>query len=537
MSQLEITRPDLTTDQTREYQTRATAETGKREIVGIGVPLGEEIEVYPGFREMFDPGCEFENLERAKLAYRHGEIIGTIPTAERSADAMNIVSKVSKTQRGDEALELARDGALDSFSIGFRPIEWRETEDGLVVYTKVRVREFSLVPDPAYPTATVTEIRHSQTRPTREETPMPDTMTREELEQELETREADQRREIESMLAQFREQLDSTDAPTYGTQWRTAGDFMKAVARAEDAALEFHRAYTGATFADTAQPATWIKDAIKLIEQRRPQISSFTRAPLPAEGMTLDYLKLKSDTMLVARQVNEGDDLDYGEVQLEADNVPVHTYGGYYQLTRQAIERASSVYLNTASTASDLAFAKATELAFKATLYAVVSEQIGDGNSLTLANDADVFDWLDLIVDAADLADDRGFQVAGLKVSKEIFKRIYRIADSNGDPLLGITGNGVNRAGTIRASQIRADLADIPVEVVAGAAASFATFYDPVALTTWEQPGAPVKLQDENVINLSKTFSKYGYLAFGSQFPTALIPVQVGNLISGGDES
>lgn len=529
MSLLDTT-PDLTIEQTREYQARASADESKREVLGIGVPLGEEIEVWPGFREKFDPACEFEGIERAKLAFRHGEVIGVIRESKRETKAMQIVTKVSKTQRGDEALELAKDGALDSFSIGFVPVEWREDEGGLVTYTKVRVREFSLVPHPAYSNAVVTEVRNEQ--PIRKEDPMTDTLTRAELEQELETRDAEHTREMEAALAQFREQLADNDTASFGTQWRSSGDFIKAVARGDEDALEFHRAYTGAVFADTAQPATWIKDAIKLIEERRPQMNSFTKEPLPPEGLTLEYLKLNTNTMLVTKQDAEGDDLDYGEISLTSATVPVNTYGGYTQLTRQAIERASSVYVNTASKAGDIAFAKATETAFKSALYSLVTAQAGAGNKVILANDADVFDWLDLIVDAADLADQRGFQLEGLKVSKAIFKQMYRsLVDSDGDPLLNISGSGINRAGELKVSTISGEVADIRVEVVSGAADGFATFYDSVAMTTWEQPGAPVQLQDENIINLSKTFSKYGYLAFGSQFPTALIPVEIGDLL------
>jgi hypothetical protein len=32
---------------------------------------------------------------------------------------------------------------------------------------------------------------------------------------------------------------------------------------------------------------------------------------------------------------------------------------------------------------------------------------------------------------------------------------------------------------------------------------------------SWENAGAPLRLEDENIINLSKDFSLYGYMAVG----------------------
>ena len=67
---------------------------------------------------------------------------------------------VSKTQAGDEALELVKDGVLDSFSVGFAPIRAaRNTATGVLERTEVALRETSLVTFPAYTGAQVASIR------------------------------------------------------------------------------------------------------------------------------------------------------------------------------------------------------------------------------------------------------------------------------------------------------------------------------------------------------------------------------------------
>ena len=71
---------------------------------------------------------------------------------------------VSKTQAGDEALELVRDGALDAFSVGFSPIESVDRE-GVYVRTRGLLNETSLVTFAAYPDALVGGVRGQELPP------------------------------------------------------------------------------------------------------------------------------------------------------------------------------------------------------------------------------------------------------------------------------------------------------------------------------------------------------------------------------------
>lgn len=68
--------------------------------------------------------------------------------------------KVSKTARGDEALELARDGSLDGASVGMRVIgdQWNPARTERDI-TEARLDEISLTAFPAYATAGVLDVR------------------------------------------------------------------------------------------------------------------------------------------------------------------------------------------------------------------------------------------------------------------------------------------------------------------------------------------------------------------------------------------
>lgn len=65
---------------------------------------------------------------------------------------------VSKTVAGDEVLELVRDGALDSFSVGFLPVR-SEDRGGVWTRTLARLNEVSIVTFPAYAGALVGGVR------------------------------------------------------------------------------------------------------------------------------------------------------------------------------------------------------------------------------------------------------------------------------------------------------------------------------------------------------------------------------------------
>ena len=104
---------------------------------------------------------------RVKLFLRHQIGIGSILEMREDKRGLWFRARVSETRDGDEALTLARDHVLDSVSIGFNyePGDAKELEAmtpwGYPVraFTRVRLKENSLVEIPANEFAQVTEVR------------------------------------------------------------------------------------------------------------------------------------------------------------------------------------------------------------------------------------------------------------------------------------------------------------------------------------------------------------------------------------------
>lgn len=146
-----------------------------RTVHGILVPYGVVARVSdggPAYDEEFAPGAFTRDIQArngdyrgVKFLYQHDRTapIGVAVELREDASGLFGAFKISSTSRGDEVLELLRDGVLDSFSIGFRPIDPAPDAGipagGRVIRTKAALRETSVVTFPAYAGAVVAGVR------------------------------------------------------------------------------------------------------------------------------------------------------------------------------------------------------------------------------------------------------------------------------------------------------------------------------------------------------------------------------------------
>ena len=141
---------------------RAAEEGDGRTLGGVAVPYGSVISTWDG-AETFDADCVFDDTDTAKLCYQHGELIGRITGAQPQEDGLHITAHISDTQRGRDVVALLRDGALDSLSVGFMPIDDEVDKQGVTHRRRVRLLEVSVVSWPAYEAAKITSQRSSET--------------------------------------------------------------------------------------------------------------------------------------------------------------------------------------------------------------------------------------------------------------------------------------------------------------------------------------------------------------------------------------
>lgn len=139
-----------------------------RTIAGLVVPYDTVARVSDGGRpydEMFRFGSMSKTIaergDRVKLLLQHdrNNPIGRATLLREDPAGLYGEFAVSAVPAGDQAIELVRDGVLDSFSVGFAPIKSVKDERGITVRTEVALREASLVTFPAYDEARIMALR------------------------------------------------------------------------------------------------------------------------------------------------------------------------------------------------------------------------------------------------------------------------------------------------------------------------------------------------------------------------------------------
>lgn len=505
MSELEI----------REFEIREVNEE-ERTVSGLAVPYNQTIRV-GDMQERVEKGAFAEVSQGVQLFYGHdhrtgGLPIGKVVEAREDDDGLHIKAKFSETAKADEVRTLVRDGVLSKFSVGFKPVKSRK-DNGVIVREKGDLKEVSIVAIPAYANASVTEVRDDSNNNKENEI-----MSENELAPIVEEL-REQVSDVERRMAQYAEGVSEKKEET-ASQFRTAGEFAKSLVADPEAARMEMRAYTGQTLAaddDATRPA-WLNAQLKLVAEKRPIHNLFRKAALPATGMSYQYPVTTLAEGTVTEHL-EGADLPYTRVQVGSKTADIKVYGGYTSLSREVIERSEVAFLDLAIRNLFNRYAAATEKAVRDAFFGATGVQ-----TATLGGDT-AGDWLDVVLEGSAKVEDNaeGPVAEVVVVSRDVFRRMATMVDTAGRPLFVVNGDGSNSIGNVNVRGFAGSIAGFPVLVLATLPAN--TFYmlSSEAITIRED--ATKSLQDENIINLTKDFSVYGYLAVEVNNPLAIVRV------------
>ena len=492
---------------TRSFEIRAT-DAEQRTVEGMAVPYNDTIDIGGGWSERFEKGAVDLNAN-VKLFRDHEDIIGVVTEMEESDEGLLIKAKISETVLGNETLNLVKDGAIRSFSVGFIPVI-DEKKEKTIIRKKVDLKEVSLVAFPAYDKAEVLSVR--------EET------NQEEKSMEKETPDYTSAiNEVRNHAEELERRLDviatSAAAPTDATsQFRSYGSWVKAVAAGNEDALALHRTFTGADSGDSIMKNAWVSDTVRILNAGRPTYSVFSTGALPADGMNVEYPKVNTNTLDVDEQAAEGDALAYGKLTLTSATAPIKTYGGYTDMSRQVVERSSINYVDTAFRAMVAKYAATTNAAVRAKLIAEAANFNTSALGAWTATEI-----IDSLAEAATKVNgDTGLPLEFILVSSDVFRLIAKTVDTLDRPILSNVGATNNTYGSINPVGLTGNILGLPV-VVDPSLANL-SFYagNSAALTNYESAGAPFRLNDEEITTLTNSFSVYGYLGIAVPEPKAL---------------
>ncbi len=324
-------------------------------------------------------------------------------------------------------------------------------------------------------------------------------------------------REAITMLEREVAGINKVEAPA--PSYRSAGEFLKALVQGDQNA---ERAYTGATTAESVTTPVDF-DLIRLVEGANPLGGVFGRGVTPAEGMTITFAKVDSQTDGTGAQAAEGDDLGYYELNIGTDSENIKTVGNYAELSRQAIDRSTVPYLDSVLRGQAIALGNALASELRTKYQAVCASQVTAGNKVTLAN-TNYDGWVGGLADAsANYFTPNGVQIDALIVDKATFKDLLAL---DGTPVISFAGEAAGAVGSANVSGLRGSIAGIPIIVDAGldyTNKDECAFVSSLALRQYTS-GA-LRLSQENAVNLSEAFSLSTYTAVADEYPAFIIPI------------
>jgi HK97 family phage prohead protease len=336
----------------------------RREISGKIVPMGTgEIGQTNLGAYTFESGSiDIEDVKAIKLFSQHDmkKPIGRMISAEtREGIGIFATFKLSRSTAGNDALVMAQEGLVTGMSIGAEIISSKPSRDGHTVVTAAKLKEVSLVTEPAFKSAQVLEIAAEEATAEAVEEPLP---TESETVVEDTTVEATpvEAAAVEAARPTVQAMVYTTPRIEV-TKRNYLENTLKANLFGDDDSRQWLRAAdndqtTGAGFIPTPQSTQLLNF---LSNADRPFIDSISRGTMPEFGKTFELPKI-TEVPLVD-QIDENGAVT--ESQLEASYITVtkKSFKGRAITTLELLTNSTPAFLDELLVQMEYAYAKDTE--------------------------------------------------------------------------------------------------------------------------------------------------------------------------------
>lgn len=496
---------------------------GGWEITARAVPLDTPTEIFPGFVETIQSGSLIPREGGVKLFSEHRNVIGVVTDMREEDGGLVIDARISDTQLGRDVRQLIADGALTQMSIGFMAADDGQdvtyTDDGInVTVTRATLYEVSVVPFPAYEDTAITDQRsNTAIDEMKENNAMAETAI-DKLDDAIGGISADVRA--------LRDRIDRVETaqvtePHPLAQYRSYGDYIKNAPNG----LDF-RDVTVTKVGQSAQPPAWLGRLQAKMEAKKRVTNSLAYThDVPMQGQTVQYSVYKEDSLTVA-EYTEGTQVPTGSLTDELKTAKVTSFAGGTSLTRATINRADPAFLDDIGQRLAIKHAKA----FEAWNVQFVREQIVAAaakhsvGGTTKASEITATSLRNVIIDAQKAYDDSDqYSIDGLFLTWDLIKVIAALGEEK--RLLRWVGSdtAVANEGKIDPTKpISLNLYGVPVVPIPGE--TLACFYDKRAIVVRDDGEAPLRLQQDQVLDLRRDTAVYSECVHYCPFPGALLP-------------
>ena len=356
-----------------------TADSASRTVSGKIVPLNVEAGSTNMGKVIFASGSiEIADPKTIKLLSQHDtkKPLGRMVSFSESDNSIDAVFSISRSQRGTEALILAEEGLQSGLSIGAEVLK-SKIKDGVTYVSAARLVEVSLVTEPAFKSAQVTDIAAEESAV--EETIQPTESETATVEQ---TTPAVEATPVEAPAV---EAARPTVSAAYYTKPRieiTAAKYAENSIRAalgDESARQYLRAADDTSDNAGLVPTRQLSEIINPLGTTiRPSIEAISRGVLPDAGMTFEIPKITAmPTVAVTAENAAFSDTDQNSAFLSVD---VKKFAGQQTFSVELLDRTSPAFFDELVRNMAAAYAKATDAAVNA---ALIAGATADGTTTT----------------------------------------------------------------------------------------------------------------------------------------------------------
>ena len=483
----------------------------RREISGKIVPMGTgEIGNTNMGGVVFEAGSiDIADVSKIKLLSQHDikKPVGRMIAAETREDGIYATFKLSRSTGGNDALIQAQEGLVSGLSVGAEVIASKPSRDGHIVVTAAKLKEVSLVTEPAFKSAQVLEIAAEENLPAEEIQPESEPIVEDTTQAEAPAVEAaavEAARPTVAAAFTVKERV----APITSAQYLEAN--IKA-AMGDDEARRTVRAADDSTSTNTGLTLPQhLNQFTTTTFTGRPAFEAVTRQALPAEGMSFTIPKL--GTAPTVADTNEGAAPSETGMTSTYDTVTVEKFAGLNRISWELIDRSSPAFMDLLMTELRKAYEKATDSALIAAFTASGTAATG-----VAATAAGLQSFISVESAAAYKATGGNF-ANKLVASTDQWAAINGYVDGASRPLYSAQGQTQNASGATVPTSVVGNVLGTSLIVdhniaVSGIVDESAFLVAPESVYVWESPTTQLRL---NVLTSGELeVALYGYMAIG----------------------
>jgi HK97 family phage prohead protease len=422
----------------------------RREISGKIVPMGtgEVGNTSLGAYTFAAGSIEIADVSKIKLLSQHDmkKPVGRMIAAETREDGIYATFKLSRSTGGNDALVMASEGLVAGLSIGAEIISSKPSRDGYTVVTAAKLKEVSLVTEPAFKSAEVLEIAAEAADAVAVEPTLPT-----ESETEVENTPTVEATPVEAAAVE-------AAAPTIKAMAYTApridtapSVFLENAVRAS-LGDENARQYLAAASDTTTTEVAGLVPTRQLTEiinnkstSGRPSIEAISAGTLPDAGFKFQIPRVKA--VPTVAETAETAAFSDTQVEIEYLDVDVKKYAGMQLFDVEVLDRTSPAFFAELQSLMADAYAKATNVAVRTAIQTGAS---ADGTAITLPWDG--AEMAGFIARASDSIYTNTLRFAqSVIVSPTQWSNIMGMVDGQNRPLF-IASQPQNAAGSVSQS-------------------------------------------------------------------------------------